>query len=153
LEIKIKGGINMLMRKLLTAALSVLLVTFALTPTALATEETSATPESDVSIQYVYINQASTSLTISASGTATVYGYVQKTPAGKNIYLTSTLQRYSNGSWTDVKSWSKSSSSSSASILETYQVSSGTYRVETYYYVSGDGGYKSDEIFSKTVTY
>jgi len=36
----------MLMRKLLTAALSVLLVTFALTPTALATEETSATPES-----------------------------------------------------------------------------------------------------------
>ncbi|MGI6332887.1 MAG: hypothetical protein ACOX1Y_14365 [Zhaonellaceae bacterium] len=38
----------MLMRKLLTAALSVLLVTFALTPTALATEETSATPESDV---------------------------------------------------------------------------------------------------------
>lgn len=68
----------MLMRKLLTAALSVLLVTFALTPTALATEETSATPESDVSIQYVYINQASTSLTISASGTATVYGYVQK---------------------------------------------------------------------------
>jgi len=153
LEIKIKGGINMLMRKLLTAALSVLLVTFALTPTALATEETSATPESDVSIQYVYINQASTSLTISASGTATVYGMCKKTPAGKNIYLTSTLQRYSNGSWTDVKSWSKSSSSSSASILETYQVSSGTYRVETYYYVSGDGGYESDEIFSKTVTY
>jgi len=44
-----------------------------------------------VSIQYVYINQASTSLTISASGTATVYGYVQKTPAGKNIYLTSNI--------------------------------------------------------------
>ncbi len=106
-----------------------------------------------MSIQYVYINQASTSLTISASGTAIIYGYVQKTPAGKSIYLTSTLQRYSNGSWTDLKSWSKSSTSSSASILETYQVSSGTYRVETYYYVSGDGGYESDTIYSKTVTY
>lgn len=143
----------MLMRKLLTAALSVLLVTFALTPTALATEETSATPESDVSIQYVYINQASTSLSISAGGTATVYGFVQKTPAGKSIYLSSTLQRNYNGTWSDVTSWSASSTSSSASILETYQVSSGTYRVETYYYVSGDGGYESGTVYSKTVTY
>ncbi|KXG77107.1 hypothetical protein [Thermotalea metallivorans] len=140
-------------KRFLSFALSILLILSVLTSTALATGETSATPESVVSIQYVYINQASTSLTISASGTATVYGYVQKTPAGKNIYLTSTLQRYSNGSWTDVKSWSKSSTSSSASILETYQVSSGTYRVETYYYVSGDGGYESDTIYSKTVTY
>lgn len=143
----------MLKKKLLSAVLGALIVISAFTPTALAAGETSATPESEMSIQYVYINQASTSLTISASGTATVYGYVQKTPAGKNIYLTSTLQRYSNGSWTDVKSWSKSSTSSSASILETYQVSSGTYRVETYYYVSGDGGYESDTIHSKTVIY
>lgn len=143
----------MLKKKLLSAALTALLVISALTPTVSAAGDTNAAPESVVSVQYVYINQASTSLTISSSGTATVYGYVQKTPAGKNIYLTSTLQRYSNGSWTDVKSWSKSSTSSSASILETYQVSSGTYRVETYYYVSGDGGYESDEIFSKTVTY
>jgi len=115
--------------------------------------ETSAALESEMSVRYTYINQASTTLSISASGTATIYGYVQKTPAGKNIYLTSTLQRYSNGSWTDVKSWSKSSTSSSASILETYQVSSGTYRVETYYYVSGDGAYESGTIYSKTVTY
>lgn len=140
-------------KRFLSAALGVLLLLTVSTPGALAMGETSAAPESEMSVKYTYINQASTSLTISASGTATVYGYVQKTPAGKNIYLTSTLQRYSNGSWTDVKSWSKSSSSSSASILETYQVSSGTYRVETYYYVSGDGGYESDEIFSKTVTY
>ena len=140
-------------KRFLSAALGMLLLLTVSAPTVLAAGEVNVAPESIVSIQYVYINQASTSLTISSSGTATVYGYVQKTPAGKNIYLSSTLQRYSNGSWTDVKSWSKSSSSSSASILETYQVSSGTYRVETYYYVSGDGGYESDEIFSKTVTY
>ncbi|MBA1334989.1 MAG: hypothetical protein HPY66_0611 [Firmicutes bacterium] len=143
----------MLKKKLLSTALTALLVISALMPTALAAGETSAAPESVVSIQYVYINQASTSLTISSSGTATVYGYVQKAPAGKNIYLTSTLQRYSNGSWSNVKSWSKSSTSSSASILETYQVTSGTYRVETYYYVSGDGGYESGTVYSKTVTY
>ncbi|WP_179122350.1 hypothetical protein, partial [Caloramator quimbayensis] len=98
----------MIKKRFLSFALSILLILSVLTSTALAAEETSAKQDSEVSIQYVYINQASTSLTISSSGTATVYGYVQKTPAGKNIYLTSTLQRYSNGSWSNVKSWSKS---------------------------------------------
>ncbi len=140
-------------KRFLSAALGMLLLLTVSAPTVLAAGEVNVVPESIVSIQYVYINQASTSLTISSSGTATVYGYVQKTPAGKNIYLSSTLQRNSNGTWSDVKSWSTSSTSSSASILETYQVSSGTYRVETYYYVSGDGGYESGTIYSKTVTY
>ncbi|WP_416200560.1 MAG: Fibronectin type-III domain-containing protein [Thermocaproicibacter melissae] len=140
-------------KRFLSAALGVLLLLTVSTPGALAMGETSAAPESVVSIQYVYINQASTSLSISAGGTATVYGFVQKTPAGKSIYLSSTLQRNYNGTWSDVTSWSASSTSSSASILETYQVSSGTYRVETYYYVSGDGGYESGTVYSKTVTY
>ena len=140
-------------KRFLSAALGMLLLLTVSAPTVLAAGEVNVAPESIVSIQYVYINQASTSLTISSSGTATVYGYVQKTPAGKNIYLSSTLQRNSNGTWSNVKSWSASSTSSSASILETYQVSSGTYRVETYYYVSGDGGYESGTVYSKTVTY
>lgn len=140
-------------KKFIFFALSILLVFSASMPAALAAEETSAKQESLVSIQYVYINQANTSLTISTSGTATVYGYVQRTPSGKSIQLTSTLQRYSNGSWSNVKSWSKSSTSSSATISETYPVTNGTYRVEIYYYVAGDGGYESGTIYSKTVTY
>ena len=143
----------MLKKRFLSAVVSALFLFIALTPAALAAREASATPESMVSIQYVYINQASTSLTISASGTATVYGYVQRTPAGKNIFLMSTLQRFSNGSWSNVRSWSRSSTSSSATILETHQVTRGTYRVETYYYVSGDGGHESGAIYSKTVIY
>lgn len=139
--------------KFLFFALSILLILSVSSPIALAAEKTSAKPKPLVSIQYVYINQASTSLTISADGTATIYGYVQKTPAGRSIYLTSTLQRYSNGSWSDVESWNESSTSSSTSILETYQVSTGTYRVETYYYVAGDDGYESDFIYSKTRSY
>lgn len=140
-------------KRFLSAALSVLLLMTVSAPGALAMGETSAATESEMSVMYTYINQAGTSLSISSSGTATVYGYVQKTPAGKNIYLTSTLQRYSNGSWSNVKSWSKSSTSSSVSILETYQVSSGTYRVETYYHVSGAGGSESGTVYSNTVTY
>ena len=131
-------------KRFLSAALGVLL---------LLTVSVPGAPESEMSVKYTYINQASTSLSISAGGTATVYGFVQKTPAGKYIYLSSTLQRNSNGTWSDVTSWSASSTSSSASILETYQVTSGTYRVETYYYVSGDGGYESGTVYSKTVTY
>jgi len=140
-------------KSFLSAALGALLLLTVSAPTVLAAGEANAASGSIVSIQYVYINQASTSLSISAGGTATVYGFVQKTPAGKSIYLSSTLQRYSNGSWSNVKNWSKSSTSSSASILETYQVSSGTYRVKTYYYVSGDDGYESGTVYSKTVTY
>jgi hypothetical protein len=143
----------MLKKRFLSAVVSALFLFIALTPAALAAGEARAMPEPMASIQYVYINQASTSLTISASGTATVYGYVQRTPAGKNIYLTSTLQRFSNGSWSNVRSWSNSSTSSSATILETHQVTRGTYRVETYYYVSGDGGHESGTIYSKTVIY
>lgn len=143
----------MIKKRFLLFLLSILLILPLLTSATAAAEETSANQDFDVSIQYTYINLASTSLTISTSGTASVYGYVQKTPAGETIYLRSTLQRYSNGSWTNVKSWSKYSTSSSASILETYQVSNGTYRVETYYYVSGDGDSEYDTIYSKTVTY
>ena len=104
-------------KSFLSATLGALLLLTVPAPTVLAAGEANEAPESIVSIQYVYIIQASTSLTISSNGTATVYGYVQKTPAGKNIYLSSTLQRYSNGSWSNVKNWSKSSTSSSASIL------------------------------------
>ena len=62
----------MLKKRFLSVALSALIIFVALTPAALAVGEEGATPESMVSIQYVYINQASTSLTISASGAATV---------------------------------------------------------------------------------
>jgi len=111
----------MLKKRFLSAVVSAFFLFIALTPAALAAGEGSTRPEPMVSIQYVYINQASTSLTISASGTATVYGYVQRTPAGRNIFLMSTLQRFSNGSWSNVRSWSRSSTSSSATILETHQ--------------------------------
>jgi len=73
----------MLKKRFLSAALGMLLLLTVSAPGALAMGETSAAPESEMSVMYTYINQASTSLSISAGGTATVYGFVQKTPAGK----------------------------------------------------------------------
>lgn len=120
---------------------------------ALAAGGASAMPVSSVSIQYAFINQASTSLTVAASGMATVYGHVQRTPAGRSIFLTSTLQRLSDGTWSNVRSWSRTSTASSATIFERHQVTRGTYRVQTYYHVAGDGGYESGTVFSQTVVY
>ena len=143
----------MSMKRLLSAVFGVLLLLTLSEPAVLAMEEPRTAPEPEISVMYTYVNQANTSLSISSSGTATIYGFVQRTPAGKYIYLSSTLQRKINEAWSGVTGWSESSTSSSTSILETYQVSSGTYRVKTYYYVSGDSGYESRTIYSKNLTY
>ncbi len=112
--------------------------------------ETGAAPEAEMSVMNTCINQASTALSISAGGTSAVYGFVQKTPAGKHIYISLTLQRNYNGTCSDVTGRSSSSTSSSAYILETYHASSGTYRVETQYHVYCDGGYESGIVYSNT---
>lgn len=60
----------------------------------------------------------------------------------------------SNGLWSSVKSWSKSSSASpSAYISEEYTVSNGEYRVKADYSVSGENNTESGTVYSKTVTY
>ena len=103
--------------------------------------------------QYTYINSASSLLTIS-DGTATIKGSVQKTPSGKNISLTCTLQKKSGSTWTNVKSWSDSSTTDpSVYISEKYTVSKGEYRVKTNYSVSGTNGTESGTVYSKTVEY
>ncbi|KUO63213.1 MAG: hypothetical protein APF84_13590 [Gracilibacter sp. BRH_c7a] len=138
----------MLTKKLLSLGICMLLLLSFSTPV-LAAEQNTSSP---IGVYYVYINQASSTLSIS-NGTAIVNGYVQRTPAGTSIQITSTLQRYSSGSWVAVKSWSKTSTSFSASISETYPVSSGTYRVATYYAVSGPGGTESGTVYSTTESY
>lgn len=103
--------------------------------------------------RYNYIHSVSSYLDISSNGTAHIYSDLYKTVYADSIYLSASLQRKSGGSWTDVASWSASSSSSYASISETYSVSSGTYRVKTYYSVSGSGGTESGTIYSKIKSY
>lgn len=76
-----------------------------------------------------YIQSYKVELTISDSGVASVTGVV----TGK-IDVTSTsvevvLQKYVSGDWVDVESWEDSNNSFRTSIVETYQVSKGTYRL------------------------
>jgi predicted HNH restriction endonuclease len=99
-----------------------------------------------------YINKASSTLAIS-QGTATIKGYVQRTQSADTIQLTTTLESYSNGSWSAVKSWSVYTTDLSASVNETYQVSRGTYRVCSTFTVSGSLGEEQGVTYSSTVTY
>jgi hypothetical protein len=101
---------------------------------------------------YVNINKASSSLSITG-GKAKIRGVVQRTPSAKSIYLCCTLQKYSNGSWEDVETWTDSTTGSSILISESYSVNRGKYRVKAYYSVSGSNVTESDTIYSKIVTY
>ncbi|MCG1024936.1 hypothetical protein [Dehalobacter sp.] len=138
----------MLTKKLLSLGICMLIL-FSFSTPLLAAEANTSSP---LGVNYVYINKASSTLSIS-NGTASINGYVQKTPSGTSIQLTSTLQRYSSGSWATVASWSTTSASSSASISQIYTVYSGTYRVATSYSVSGPNGTESGTVYSTTETY
>lgn len=141
----------MLSKKIVSLGMSVLLMSSISAP-AFAANAVPPSVSSPPIMFFVYTNKASSTLNI-ANGKATIRGYVQKVPSGKRIELTSTLERYSGGSWAAVQSWSTSSTSSSASISKTYQVSKGKYRVATDYTVSGTSNSESGTVYSRTVTY
>jgi len=141
----------MLSKKIISFTASALIVFYAACPALAASTPRSTKESSPIHVDYVYINRASSTLSIS-NGTAHIFGYVQRTTSGKRIYVESTLESYSGGSWDEVASWSTSSSSYSASVSKTYKVSKGTYRVATYYSVSGSSGSESDTLYSRTVS-
>ena len=115
-----------------------------------ATEDLIGKYNYSISPQYTYINNASSMLTIS-NEMATIKGSVQKTPSGKKINITCTLQKKTGASWSNLKSWSNSSSTTpSVYISKKYSVSKGEYRVKANYSVSGKSGTESGVVYSKT---
>ena len=76
-----------------------------------------------------YIISYSSDLYISDSGEASITGYVRGKGDVTSTYVSATLQRKSGNDWIDVESWEDSSTKSSLSIMETYSVSRGTYRI------------------------
>ena len=76
-----------------------------------------------------YIISYSSDLYISDSGEASITGYVRGKGDVTSTYVSATLQRKSGNDWIDVESREDSSTKSSLSIMETYSVSRGTYRL------------------------
>jgi len=75
------------------------------------------------------ISAYSTDLTISSDGVASISGFVRGKSGVTSTYVEVTPQKSVSATWVDVESWENSSDTRSTSVAETYQVSSGTYRV------------------------
>lgn len=80
--------------------------------------------------RYSYITMLSGGLSIDSNGLATCSGLVIPSKSTTRTFLTVTLEKYNNGSWAVIESWTNSGSGI-ASISKTGKqyVSRGTYRV------------------------
>lgn len=76
-----------------------------------------------------YIISYSADLYISDSGEASITGYVRGKGDVTSTYVSATLQRKSGSYWIDVESWEDSGTGRNLSVVETYSVSRGTYRL------------------------
>ena len=88
---------------------------------------------------YTYINSATNSMSIS-NDVASCSALLRATSQVNKVEIMANLQRYQNGSWTTIASFSKSSNSSIVSLSETHSVTAGySYRLVTTYnvYISG----------------
>lgn len=86
----------------------------------------------DVIVQpmYLYTREVKATLSISGSGTALCEGKIKGWASDSNITMTVTLYKQSGTSWLEVTSWSESATGvSSLTIMESYGVNAGTYKV------------------------
>ncbi|WP_195984044.1 hypothetical protein [Clostridium sp. D33t1_170424_F3] len=75
-----------------------------------------------------------------SNGTAYVYAEAEGSSNVTKITIKATLQKKTSSGWSAVKTWSDTINGNSASLDETYPVSSGTYRVTatfTFYTSAG----------------
>lgn len=70
-----------------------------------------------------------------AKCSASVTGYSSNTNS-VSIYMY--LQKYSNGTWSNIASWSESADDYTLSIYKTKSVSSGRYRLKASYYAENE---------------
>lgn len=110
-------------RSALSLIALVLLLTFFLAVPASAAEPAE---EITVSPRFVDIRMMSASIDVNSSGKAACYSYVDTANSSYTIYINMSLQRYVDGGWSNVKTWS-TSGTGEAELDKSYYVSSGYY--------------------------
>lgn len=130
-----------IMKKLVLIALGLIL----LTPNLILTKNVQAA--TIVSIQPMFSNIAafSNSLVISTAGMATVASYLSASNI-TSCKVDVSLQQLKNGTWTVIKTWTNTSSGTSAGLSGTYYVTKGSY----YRTVSVGSVYKSGVLIENT---
>lgn len=104
--------------------------------------------------EYSYTSTVSTTLSISDAGTAKPRAVITGLP-GTTTKLSATmyLQKYSNGSWQTVQSWSSSTASNSLTLSKSKAVSHGKYRTHTVFKAYHNSNSEQIVKNSGTVTY
>lgn len=108
-----------------------------------------------ISPRYVNIIVFTSSIDINSSGKATCNSYVQTANSSHQIYLSITLQRYEDGSWKNVKTWS-GYDIGIAELTKSYYIVSGyCYRTaaSATVYTSGGSYVESSTIYSQSYCY
>ncbi len=98
----------------------------------------SAEPEIIVQPMFTYIVNVSAGFEIE-SGQAIMSSAISAGSGIDQVRITSYLQKYEDGAWSNVTSWTKLADGTYTSLSKTYSVASGTYRLRSYFYVYING--------------
>lgn len=89
---------------------------------------------------YVDLDFITASIDINSSGKASCYSYAITATSSYTVALTMSIQRYKNGTWSSIKSWS-TSGTGYASLNKSYYVTAGYYyRTAAFVTVQTSGG-------------
>ena len=144
------------MFKKFTVFLLVVFVAFSLFLPTVALAESSDKVDPGAQIRWTYIHTVYNWMGINDSGKATMVSDMD-TYSGSvtQVRMTNYLQRYQNGSWTTVNSWSQTTPGTYAYWSNTYYVYQGyNYRLLTYFYAyNGSTLLESTSLTSGSVYY
>lgn len=101
-------------------ALVLLMASILVMPASAAEETPTVTP------RYVNIMGFNASISVNSSGKAACYSFVETANTSYTIYLSIALQRYKDGAWTTIKSWS-GSGTGEVEMDKSWYVTSGYY--------------------------
>jgi hypothetical protein len=113
-----------------------------------------AIPSSAQAIQWTYLQDYVQSFYISSTGSASVYASTLGQTSASKVDVKAYLQKYENGSWTNIKSWDASANSYLVELDKTYYVAHGTYRLYTIHTAYSSGGVPEDcSVTSPNIVY
>ena len=144
------------MKKFVSIIMLALLVIFQSFPAFAAEKSADRDRTVPIHVDFVTIRLLQSGLTIDSSGKASCVGKVTLYDNSNHAQMSVQLHKYSNGSWSAVKTWSKAvQGNTPTNLVDSYYVVNGTYRVSctaTVYNAAGvlletQTAYSSTEIY------
>lgn len=115
------------MKRRILSLLALILILSSVLAIPASADDTVGSEAASVTPRYVNIALFTASCGVNSSGKAASYAFVETANSSYTIYLNMTLQRYEDGYWTNVKSWSSSGTGE-------VTMDKGWYVLSGYYY-------------------